>query len=96
MGLPQNKPDQLFLFIEGKIPGLGRAVSLEVVLPPRGAFRKEIELKKSFANVALMAPCQTDNFFNLFFIYFFQFLSILLYLHCGVPKINSFTALYRV
>jgi len=42
----------------GKISGLRRAVSLEVVLTPRGAFREEIELKKSFADVALLVPHQ--------------------------------------
>jgi len=38
----------------GKILGLRRAISLEIVLNPRGAFREEIELKKSFLEINLI------------------------------------------
>jgi len=36
---------------------------LEVVLTPQGAFREKIELKKSFADMALLVPRQVDDFF---------------------------------
>jgi len=62
----------------GKISGLGRAVSFEVVLNPRGAFREEIELKKSFVDVALLVPYQRHvrlTTFKILYIYFLMFFS---------------------